>query len=101
MGELDLFTPSHHLVNPYLVFGNLLEFIEFSELVFNAVVVKRIKEETEMYAELLIGDISIMIEQDHKNSQLISLSLWSMLEMSMLLIIKHRKQLQINSSTNI
>ncbi|HKX97978.1 MAG TPA: hypothetical protein VJL78_09135 [Candidatus Nitrosocosmicus sp.] len=54
-----MFTPSHHLVNPYLVFENLLEFIEFSELVFNAVGVKRIKEETEMYAELLIGDIII------------------------------------------
>jgi uncharacterized glyoxalase superfamily protein PhnB len=101
MGELDSFTPGHHLVNPYLVFGNLLEFIEFSELIFNSVVVKRIKEETEMYAELLIGDIFIMIEQDHKNGQLISLSLWSMLEMSILLIIKIRKQLQINSSTNI
>jgi hypothetical protein len=43
MGELDLFTPGHHLVNLYLVFGNLLESIEFSELVFNSVVVKRIK----------------------------------------------------------
>ena len=48
MGELDLFTPSHHLVNPYLVFGNLLESIEVSELVFNTVVVKSIKEEPEM-----------------------------------------------------
>jgi hypothetical protein len=77
MGESHSFTPGHHLVNPYLVFRNLLEFIEFSELDFNAVVVKRIKGVTEMYAKLLIGDIFIMIEQDHKNSQFNSLSIRS------------------------
>ena len=60
MRELDSFTPGHHLVNLYLVFGNLLEFIEFSELVFNSVVIKRTKKETEMYEELLMGDIIIM-----------------------------------------
>jgi hypothetical protein len=48
MGELDLFTQGHHLVNPYLVFGNLLESTEVSELVFNTAVVKSVKEETEM-----------------------------------------------------
>ena len=45
MRELDPFPPGYHTVNPYLVIGNVLEFIKFSELVFNAVVVKRFKDE--------------------------------------------------------
>ena len=40
MRELDSFPAGYHSVNPYLVIGNVLEFIKFSELVFNAVVVR-------------------------------------------------------------
>ena len=76
MGELDSFPPGYHSVNPYLVIGNALEFIKFSKLVFNAVIVKRIKEEKRMYAEIMIGDTCIMIEQDHTISQPNSPSLW-------------------------
>ena len=39
------FPQGYHTVTPYLVIGNVLEFIKFSELVFNAVVVKRFKDE--------------------------------------------------------
>ena len=45
MRELDPFPPGYHTINPYLVIGDISEFIKFSELVFNAVVVKRIEEE--------------------------------------------------------
>ena len=76
MRKLDSFPPGYHSVNPYLVIGNVLEFIKFSELVFNAVVIKRIKEEKGMYAEIRIGDTCIMIEENHKISHLNSLSLW-------------------------
>ncbi len=76
MGKLDSFPPGYHSVNPYLVIGNVLEFIKFSELVFNAVVVKRIKEEKGMYAEIIIGDTCIMMEENHKIRQHNSPSLW-------------------------
>ena len=45
MRELDPFPPGYHTINQYLVIGDISEFIKFSELVFNAVVVKRIEEE--------------------------------------------------------
>ena len=48
MRESDSFPQGYHTVNPYLVIGNVLEFIKFSELVFNAVVVKQFKEEKGM-----------------------------------------------------
>ena len=53
-----------------------MEFIKFSDLVFNAVVIKRIKEEKGMYAEIRIGDTCIMIEENYKISHLNSLSVW-------------------------
>ena len=76
MRELDSFPQGYHTVNPYLVIGNVLEFIKFSELVFNAVVVKRFKEEKGLYAEIKIGDTCIMMEEDYKISHSSSLSLW-------------------------
>lgn len=76
MRKSDSFPPGYHSVNPYLVIGNVLEFIKFSESVFNAVVIKRIKEEKGMYAEIRIGDTCIMIEENYKISHLNSLSLW-------------------------
>ena len=76
MRKSDSFPPGYHSVNPYLVIGNVLEFIKFSESVFNAVVIKRIKEEKGMYAEIRIGDTCIMMEENYKISHLNSLSLW-------------------------
>ena len=76
MRELDSFPAGYHSVNPYLVIGNVLEFIKFSELVFNAVVVKRIEEEKGIYAEIRIGDTCIMMEENHIISHPSSLSLW-------------------------
>lgn len=76
MRELDPFPPGYHTVNPYLVIGNVSEFIKFSELVFNAVVVKRNEEEEGSYAEVKIGDTCIMLEENRKNSYPCSLSLW-------------------------
>ncbi len=76
MRESDSFPQGYHTVNPYLVIGNVLEFIKFSELVFNAVVVKRFKEEKGLYTEIKIGDTCIMMEDDHKISNSSSLSLW-------------------------
>ena len=76
MRESDLFPQGYHTVNPYLVIGNVLEFIKFSELVFNAVVVKRFKEEKGLYAEIKIGDTCIMMEEDYKISHSSSFSLW-------------------------
>jgi len=48
MRKLDLFPQGYHSVNPYLIISNVLEFIKFLELVFNAVVVKQFKEEKGM-----------------------------------------------------
>ena len=76
MRESDSFPQGYHTVNPYLVIGNVLEFIKLSELVFNAVVVKRFKEEKGLYAEIKIGDTCIMMEEDYKISHSSSLSLW-------------------------
>jgi PhnB protein len=76
MRKLDSFPPGYHSVNLYLVIGNVLEFIKFSESVFNAVVIKRIKEEKGIYAEIRIGDTCIMMEENHNFSHLNSLSLW-------------------------
>lgn len=76
MRELDIFPPGYHTVNPYLVIRNVSEFIKFSELVFNAVVVKRIEEEKGFYAEVKIGDTCIMLEENLKSSHPSSLSLW-------------------------
>ena len=76
MRELDSFPPGYHSVNPYLIIGKVLEFIKFSESVFNAVVVKLIKENKGMYAEIKIGDTCIMVEEDHEISNSCSPSLW-------------------------
>ena len=76
MGELDSFPPGYHSVNPYLIIGKALEFIKFSESVFNAVVVKLIKENKGMYAEIKIGDTCIMVEENHEISNSCSPSLW-------------------------
>jgi PhnB protein len=74
--ELDSFPPGYHSVNPYLIIGKVLEFIKFSESVFNAVVVKLIKENKGMYAEIKIGDTCIMVEENHEISNSCSPSLW-------------------------
>jgi len=76
MRELDPFPPGYHTVNPYLVIGDISEFIKFLESVFNAVVVKRIEEEKGFYAEVKIGDTCIMLEENRKGSRPSSLSLW-------------------------
>ena len=74
--ELDSFPPGYHSVNPYLIIGKVLEFTKFSESVFNAVVVKLIKENKGMYAEIKIGDTCIMVEENHEISNSCSPSLW-------------------------
>ncbi|TVP41102.1 VOC family protein [Candidatus Nitrosocosmicus arcticus] len=76
MSELNLFPSGYHSVNPYLVIGDVLEFIKFSKTVFNAVLVKQIKEENGTYAEVRIGDTCIMMEENHQISHLDSSSLW-------------------------
>jgi len=76
MRKLDPFPPGYHTINPYLVIGDISEFIKFSELVFNAVVVKRIEEEKGFYAEVKIGDTCIMLEENRKSSHPSLLSLW-------------------------
>jgi len=76
MRELDPFPPGYHTINPYLVIGDISEFIKFSELVFNAVVVKRIEEEKGFYAEVKIGDTCIMLEENRKSSHPSLLSMW-------------------------
>jgi PhnB protein len=76
MRELDPLPPGYRTVNPYLVIGNVSEFIKFSELVFNAVVVKRIEEEKGFYAEVKIGDTCIMLEENRNSSHPSSPSLW-------------------------
>lgn len=76
MAEVNSFPSGYHSVNPYLVIGNVLEFIGFSQTVFNAVLVKQIKEENGMYAEVRIGDTCIMMEENHQISLLDSSSLW-------------------------
>lgn len=76
MGELNSFPPDVHSVNPYLVIGKILEFIRFSELAFNAAVIKLIREEKGLYTEIRIGDTRIMIEENHQISPPNSPSLW-------------------------
>ncbi|CAN5606113.1 N/A [soil metagenome] len=76
MGEMYSFPPGYHSVNPYLVIGNVLEFIRNSELVFNAAVIKLVREEKRLYAEIRIGDTCIMVEENHQGSHVNSLSLW-------------------------
>src|SRR5262245_44607926 len=76
MRELDPFPPGYHSVNPYLIVRNISEFINFSEYVFNAVVIKLIKEEKGMYGEIKIGDTCIMVEEIHKIIHSGSLSFW-------------------------
>ncbi|MBA2267037.1 MAG: hypothetical protein H0W19_01690 [Nitrosopumilus sp.] len=76
MAEGNSFPSGYHSVNQYLVIGNVLEFIGFSQTVFNAVLVKQIKEENGMYAEVRIGDTCIMMEENHQISHLYSSSLW-------------------------
>ena len=61
MDELNLYPPGYHSVNPYLTIGNVREFIEFLKIVFNAILIKQIKEENGVYAEVRIGDTCIMI----------------------------------------
>jgi len=73
---LNSYPPGYHSVNPYLAIGNVREFVEFLKIVFNAVLIKQIKEENEVYAEVRIGDTCIMIEENHQNSHLDSPSLW-------------------------
>lgn len=76
MGESNSFPPGYHSVNPYLIINNTLEFIKFSELVFNAVVIKQIEEQTGMYAEIRIGDTCIMIEENREINRPNSDSFW-------------------------
>lgn len=76
MGELNSFPPGYYSVNPYLVIGNVLEFIRISELVFNAAVIKLIREEKGLYAEIRIGDTCIIIEENYQSSHPNFPSLW-------------------------
>ena len=66
----------YYSVNPYLTIGNVREFIEFLEIVFNTILIKQIKEENGVYAEVRIGDTCIMIEENHQKSHLDSASSW-------------------------
>jgi PhnB protein len=76
MGESDSFPRGYHSVNPYLIIGKVSEFIKFSESVFNAVVVKIIKEDKGMYAEIKIGDTGVMVKEYHKIGRSCSPSSW-------------------------
>lgn len=76
MDELNSYPPGYHSVNPYLTIGNVREFIGFLKIVFNAILIKQIKEENGVYAEVRIGDTCIMIEENHQKSHLDSASLW-------------------------
>ena len=76
MDELNSYPPGYHSANPYLAIGNVRDFVEFLKIVFNAVLIKQIKEESEVYAEVRIGDTCIMIEENHQNNHLDSPSLW-------------------------
>ena len=76
MDELNSYPPGYHSVNPYVTIGNVREFIEFLKIVFNAILIKQIKEENGVYAEVRIGDTCIMIEENHQKSHLDSASLW-------------------------
>jgi PhnB protein len=76
MDKLNSLPPGYHSVNPYLAIRDVREFIEFLKIVFNAVLIKQIKEENGVYAEVRIGDTCIMIEENHQNSRLDSPSLW-------------------------
>jgi PhnB protein len=74
--ESDPFPPGFHSVNPYLMVKNVSDFIKFTKLVFNSVIVKLIKEDKGMYGEIKIGDTCIMVEENHKISHSGSISLW-------------------------
>jgi PhnB protein len=76
MDNLNSSPPGHHSVNPYLAIGDVRKFVEFLKIVFNAVLIKQIKEDNGVYAEVRIGDTCIMIEEDHQKSHLGSPSLW-------------------------
>ncbi|WP_458743049.1 VOC family protein [Candidatus Nitrosocosmicus sp. T] len=76
MDNLNSSPPGYHSVNPYLAIGDVREFVEFLKIVFNAVLIKQIKEDNGVYAEVRIGDTCIMIEEDHQKSHLDSPSLW-------------------------
>jgi PhnB protein len=76
MDKLNSSPPGYHSVNPYLTIGDVREFVEFLKIVFNAVLIKQIKEDNGVYAEVRIGDTCIMIEEDHQKSHLDSPSLW-------------------------
>ncbi len=76
MDELNSYPHGYHSANPYLAIGNVREFVEFLKIVFNAVLIKQIKEEREVYAEVRIDDTCIMIEQNHQHSHLDSPSFW-------------------------
>ena len=75
MDKFNSFPPSYHSVNPYLAIRDVREFIEFLKIIFNAVL-KKIKQENGVYAEVSISDTCIMIEENHQNSHLDSLTLW-------------------------
>ena len=76
MDKLNSYPNGYHSVNPYLVIGNVGQFVEFLRIVFNAVLIKQIKEENGVYAEVRIGDTCIMMEENHQNNHLDSPSLW-------------------------
>ena len=76
MNNFNQYPAGYHSVNPYLVIGNVGQFVEFLRIVFDAVLVKLINEENGVYAEVTIGDTCIMIEENHQNLHLDSTSLW-------------------------
>ena len=76
MGKFNSLPPGYHSVNPYLAIRDFREFIEFLKFVIIEVLIKQIKEENGVYAEVRIGDTCIMIEENYQNSHLDSPSLW-------------------------
>ena len=75
MDNLNSSPPGYHSVNPYLAIGDVRKFVELLKIVFNAVLIKQIKEVNGVYAEVRIGDTCIMIGEDHQNGHLGSPSL--------------------------
>ena len=70
MDKLNLYPTGYHSVNPYIIIGNVWEFVKFLKIVFNAVLMKQIKEENGVNTGVRIGDTCIMIEENYLISHL-------------------------------
>lgn len=67
----------YHSVNPYIVINNINKFILFLQSVFGAIKKKEVDDnQKERYAEVMIGDTCIMIEENKNVNMKKGTCLW-------------------------